>query len=254
MAGRRARHAAVWLVAVVVQVGRVQAQGGPPSPPPPPPPCTLSCGSHGSPSSGYKPCRCNCRSGWSGDKCGHATGCDGNPNCGHGSCVANGGSHSCSCNRGWSGDTCGHPTGCDDTPCAHGGTCTAQGGQHTCACINCWSGAQSCDHPTGCDGVGCGHGSCSANTPSDPCGHTCNCNTGWSGTSCGTCKPAYTCPPTVPVPHSSSTCSDGSPESTCLGAPPCRASCAHCYKTAAEVVSGSASFTCKGGAWDGSLT
>jgi hypothetical protein len=287
MAGRRARHAAVWLVAVVVQVGRVQAEDGPS----PPPPCTLSCGSHGSPSSDYKPCHCNCRSGWSGSTCDHATGCDDSPNCGHGTCVADGGSHTCRCSSGWRGNTCRNPTGCDDSPnCGHG-SCVANGGSHTCECSECYRGV-TCGTPTGCDQANCHHGTCSV--PSgDPCGHTCacskgysgadcnhdpcegvdchhgscdrndngrgytcSCNVGWTGSDCTSCKAAYTCPNKVPVAHSSSSCSDGSDESTCYRGPSCRATCDSCYN---GDPSDSERFSCgtdstATSAWDGSLT
>jgi hypothetical protein len=66
------------------------------------------------------------------------------PDCGHGSCVANGGGHVCNCSNGWFGDICNH----DHDPCAgvdcknqsgvyHStGVCSgnANGLNHTCAC------------------------------------------------------------------------------------------------------------------------
>ena len=75
--------------------------------------------------------------------CKHPTGCD-EPDCAHGTCVANGGDHSCACPDGWSGGTCDHPTGCDSDPCNHGGTCTANGGDHSCVCPGYWTG-DDCD-------------------------------------------------------------------------------------------------------------
>ena len=49
---------------------------------------------------------CRCNDCWSDSACDHATGCDGNPCGSHGSCSANGGSHTCQCDGGWNGDTC----------------------------------------------------------------------------------------------------------------------------------------------------
>jgi hypothetical protein len=326
MAGHRARNAAVWLVAVVVQVGRVQAEDGPS----PPPPCTLSCGRHGSQSSLTQPCTCQCDSGWKGSTCdtgpctrncgshgsrtssyddcicscddgwmggtcSNPTGCNRNKNdCQNGAtCVPDGGSHTCRCGSSWSGDTCGHPTGCDGNKndCQNGATCVPDGGSRSCSCTRCYRGG-TCGTPKGCDQANCHHGDCSV--PSgDPCGHTCtcnkgfsgddcnhdpcagvdchhgscdrndngrgytcSCNEGWTGSDCTSCKAAYTCPNKVPVAHSSSSCSDGTDESTCYRGPSCRATCDSCYN---GDPTNSARFSCgtdstATSAWDGSLT
>jgi hypothetical protein len=149
-----------------LQARWVGAMGG--GPPPPPPPCTLNCGSHGSRSSAYDDCHCKCESGYKGATCSAGTGCDSSPNCGHGSCVANGGSHTCSCQAGWSGPTCSHPTGCDGNKddCLNGATCVPDGGSRSCSCTSCYRGG-TCGTPIGCSGKpnvahvqSCGQGDC----------------------------------------------------------------------------------------------
>jgi hypothetical protein len=50
---------------------------------------------------------CKCQTpGYSGPTCGHSTGCDSNPYCGRGSCVAIGADYSCECEASWSGPAC----------------------------------------------------------------------------------------------------------------------------------------------------
>ena len=103
------------------------------------------CGGHGACAGAEGVLRaCHCDSGWSGIRCTHPTGCDGNPCGANGRCAADAGAHTCSCDEGWNGTSCDHPTGCDSAPCLHGGTCTAAGCEHTCQCESRWAGTD-CD-------------------------------------------------------------------------------------------------------------
>jgi hypothetical protein len=171
-------------VAIAGQVGdaRAMAGGGPPEPPPPP--CTKNCGQHGSKSSNTAPCDCNCNKGWREAACDHPTGCDGNPNCGHGSCVANGGDYSCTCQSGWSHPSskrCDHPTGCDSKPCQNGGSCTPNGGDHTCRCAPCWTGSDCGQRP-----------SCNTEPTASHAAVSCSKGKEYGSECTATCQPGYT--------------------------------------------------------------
>eukprot|EP01047_Picozoa_sp_COSAG01_P092166 COSAG01_NODE_23595_length_809_cov_1.280282_1_plen_237_part_01 len=128
---------------------------------------------------GFRQPQCQCASGYAGDHCDDSTGCDHQPDCGHGQCVANGASHSCNCSPGYDGDTCDRSNGCDDQPdCGHG-RCVANGASHSCSCSPGYDG-DTCDRSTGCDGKNCnGHGSCAATGLN----HVCTCTTGWESPS-----------------------------------------------------------------------
>jgi hypothetical protein len=92
--------------------------------------------------------------------CKHPTGCDRKPDCGsYGICKPHGGDYVCACESGWIGEICDHATGCDSDPCQHGGTCTPHGGQHTCACAEGFIGTScetDCAAETKCGGSGTG--------------------------------------------------------------------------------------------------
>ena len=162
-------------------------------------PCTgySGCGSHGTCTRNKK---CDCDIGYKGNTCGQSTGCDSDPDCGHGTCVADGSGHTCNCGgSGYDGPKCGRATGCDGQDCSGHGTCKADGGSHTCDCSSGWS-RNECAHPTGCDSSPCQHGgTCTATGGS----HSCACaGTGYTGDQeCGTGVTCTGLPPTTGVGH-----------------------------------------------------
>jgi hypothetical protein len=96
---------------------------------------------------GFRQPQCQCASGYAGDHCDDSTGCDHQPDCGHGQCVANGASHSCNCSPGYDGDTCDRSTGCDGKNCNGHGSCAATGLNHVCTCTTGWeSPSNDCSH------------------------------------------------------------------------------------------------------------
>ena len=122
----------------------------------------------------------------------------------HGECKLHWGAFTCQCKGEWSGDTCDLDPCQKNNDCGPHGRCRTQGDGHTCPCDGNWVDAHGgrcnecgdgwtgddCEVETGCTNTPCGsHGTCTPTHGSgcatkDGC-HSCNCNDGWEGPTCG---------------------------------------------------------------------
>ncbi len=167
---------------------------------------------------------CECNDGYIGNPntgCTPEGHCEANTCSGHGTCDDTSGTVVCTCDTGYAGtycDTCDTVNGyspdpqnpgtcvfnpCVPDPCYGHGTCTVENGLPVCTCNTGYTGGNCnrCDTANGyeidpqnpsncilspCWGYDCGHGTCTV-VNSQP---TCTCDTGYTGTNCGTCDAA----------------------------------------------------------------
>eukprot|EP01048_Picozoa_sp_COSAG05_P024196 COSAG05_NODE_5577_length_1136_cov_2.377049_1_plen_227_part_01 len=122
---------------------------------------------------------------------------------------------------------------CDKAGNCNGhGTCTPTVGGGSCECHGEYGGAKCDEKP--CDGHNdCKHGTCANNGAY----HKCNCECGWTGTTCSSRKE---CPATPPPAHTHWTCPDSHFESKCT---------AHCNEgwTGGSITSAEYTCACQGG-------
>ncbi|XP_022079115.1 uncharacterized protein LOC110973026 isoform X3 [Acanthaster planci] len=108
--------------------------------------------------------------------------CDSNP-CVHGECHSrpNGG-YRCQCKQGYTGDKCEiEPDPCDSNPCVHGVCHSRPNGGYRCQCKQGYSGNKCEIEPDPCSSNPCVHGECHSRPNG---GYRCQCKPGYSGDKC----------------------------------------------------------------------
>ncbi|XP_076447761.1 uncharacterized protein LOC143284711 [Babylonia areolata] len=126
---------------------------------------------------------CECKLGWTGEKCDDIDECHSNPCRNGGTCRDGVNSYTCDCLPGFNGTHCETDIDeCHSNPCRNGGTCQDVVNSYTCDCPSGFNGTHCETDIDECYSSPCIRGTCRDGVNS----YTCDCLPGFNGTHCET--------------------------------------------------------------------